>query len=174
MSSNSISTPQFLKRLRNGVAIGIAGGLAEIVVVTLYCAASGASAPDVARHIASAAGFAGASAWAGVAIHLALAAMLGIAIMFAWNPARVNTARAAPLYTALLLTLAAVWAINFFMVLPVLSPEFVTLLPLPVTLASKLMFGCAAAAALRRLFPVRGQNSGSGISGATPQVAAIA
>jgi hypothetical protein len=166
MLSNSISAPPFLRRLRNGVAIGVAGGLAEIVVVSLYCAASGASAPDVARHIASAAGLAGASAWTGVAIHLALAAMLGVAIMFAWNPARVNTARPAPLYVSLLLTLAAVWAINFFMVLPVLSPEFVTLLPLPVTLASKLMFGWAAAAALHWLSTTQEQNMGSGISAA--------
>lgn len=166
MSSNSILAPQFLKRLRNGAVIGIAGGLAEIVVVTLYCAASGASVPDVGRHIAFAAGFEGASAWTGVAIHLALAAMLGIAIMFAWNPARVNPARAAPLYLLLLLTLAAVWAINFFMVLPVLSPEFVTLLPLPVTLASKLMFGWAAAAALHWLSTTQEQNMGSGISAA--------
>jgi ABC-type Na+ efflux pump permease subunit len=166
MSSNAISAPQFLKRLRNGVAIGVAGGLAEIVVVTLYCAASGASEPDVARHIASATGFEGASAWAGLTIHLALAAMLGIAIMFAWNPARVKTAYPAQLYVSFSLTLAAVWAVNFFMVLPVLSPEFVTLLPLSITLASKLMFGWAAAAALLRLSPMREQNMGSGISAA--------
>jgi len=171
MSSNSTSAPQFQKRLRNGVAIGIAGGLAEIVVVTLYCAVTGASALDVGRHIASAVGLDGASAWAGVAIHLALAAALGIAIMFAWNPANGNPARAAPLYASMLLVLAAVWAINFFMVLPMLSPDFVTLLPLPVTLASKLMFGWTAAFALRALSDAQKHKTASGFSGASPQVA---
>jgi hypothetical protein len=171
MSSNSVSALQFQKRLRNGVAIGIAGGLAEIVVVALYCAVAGASAPDVGRHIASAAGLEGASAWAGVAIHMVLAASLGAAIMFAWNPAKGNAARALPLYATMLSMLAGVWAINFFMVLPVLSPEFVTLLPLPVTLASKLMFGWAAAVALRAL---QKRKTAPGLSGASPQVAALA
>jgi hypothetical protein len=46
-------------------------------------------------------------------------------------------------------SLAAVWAINYFVVLPVLSPGFVHLLPYAITLASKLAFGVAAAAALQ-------------------------
>jgi hypothetical protein len=45
--------------------------------------------------------------------------------------------------------LACVWAINFFVVLPLISPAFVTLVPYPVSLVSKLLFGVAAAAVLR-------------------------
>ena len=37
--------------------------------------------------------------------------------------------------------LAAIWAVNFFVVLPVINPAFVALMPLPVTLVSKLLFG---------------------------------
>jgi hypothetical protein len=48
-------------------------------------------------------------------------------------------------------SLAAVWAINFFIVLPVISPGFVHLLPYAITLASKLAFGVAAAAASQLL-----------------------
>ena len=44
--------------------------------------------------------------------------------------------------------LAAVWVINYFIILPVVSPAFVRLLPFAVTLASKLAFGVAAAIAL--------------------------
>ena len=46
--------------------------------------------------------------------------------------------------------LAAVWAINFFVILPVLSPAFVHLVPYSVSLMSKLLFGFAAAETLRR------------------------
>ncbi|HLD13557.1 MAG TPA: hypothetical protein VJB18_02450 [Burkholderiales bacterium] len=39
--------------------------------------------------------------------------------------------------------LAAVWAVNFLVILPVVHPAFVYLLPYPVTLLSKLFFGLA-------------------------------
>jgi hypothetical protein len=171
MSSNSISALQVPKPLRDGVAIGIAGGLAEVLVVTLYCAATGASAPDVARHIASAVGLDGASAGTGLTVHLALAAMLGVALVFAWNLTKGNSLRAVSLYPLMMLALAGVWAINFFIVLPVLSPDFVTLLPLSVTLFSKLMFGSAAAVLLRALSTVGKQGTRPGFIYPAPQVA---
>ena len=46
--------------------------------------------------------------------------------------------------------LAGVWALNFFVVLPIISPAFVHLVPYAVSLTSKLLFGVAAAATLRR------------------------
>jgi hypothetical protein len=151
MSSNLISAPQLPNLLRDGVAVGMAGGLAEVIVVEVYCAATGASATNVARQIASAVGLDGASAWAGLAVHLILAAMLGVALTRAWTMTRQGPARELPLFELTLLMLTIVWAINFFIVLPVLSPGFVTLLPLSVTLVSKLMFGVAAAVTLRAL-----------------------
>mgnify|MGYP001554809963 CR=1 FL=1 len=48
-----------------------------------------------------------------------------------------------------MLALGAVWSFNFLVVLPLLDPGFLVLLPLAVTLASKLLFGVGAAAVLR-------------------------
>jgi hypothetical protein len=42
-----------------------------------------------------------------------------------------------------------VWTCNFMVVLPHLDPDFLVLLPMTVTLASKLLFGVSAAAVLR-------------------------
>ena len=50
----------------------------------------------------------------------------------------------------MLAALAGVWAINFFVVLPIVSPAFVHMVPYAVSLTSKLLFGVAAAAVLRR------------------------
>ena len=170
MSSNSFSdnSVQSAELLRRGVAIGIAGGLAEVVVVSLYSAVAGTSVVDVATNVASAVHLDGTSAWTGLIVHMTLAVVLGIAITFVWNLVRGNSARVVPLYVSMLLMLAAVWAINFFIVLPLLSPSFVTLLPYSVTLVSKLMFGWAAAMTLHALSGAQthkrmGQNSRSQI-----------
>ena len=50
----------------------------------------------------------------------------------------------------MLAALVSVWAVNFFVVLPIISPAFVHLAPYPVSLMSKVLFGLAAAEALRR------------------------
>jgi hypothetical protein len=149
---SAIGPASWLARaLATGLAIGIAGGLAEVAVVALYCDGAEISAAEVARDIAAAAGFGDSSAWTGLLVHMTLAAMLGVAIAFIRSVVGEHSRRATSLYASILLALAAVWAINFFIVLPALSPYFVTLLPLPLTLASKLCFGGAAAFTLRRL-----------------------
>ena len=50
----------------------------------------------------------------------------------------------------MLATLVGVWAVNFFVLLPGISPAFVHLVPYPVSLMSKVLFGLAAAEAFRR------------------------
>ena len=52
----------------------------------------------------------------------------------------------------MLAALVSVWAVNFFVVLPTISPAFVHLAPYSVSLMSKVLFGLAAAEAeaLRR------------------------
>jgi hypothetical protein len=153
MSSASLlkHRPQWSKLLRDGTKIGLAGGLAEVFVVALYSAITGADFANVGRQIAAAVRLDSNSALTGLWVHLALSAGLGIALMFAWSLLRTASARPANLYLPASLTLAAIWAINFFAVLPTLSPAFVTLLPLAVTLASKLMFGLTAAWAMQRM-----------------------
>ncbi len=106
----------------------------------------------VARHVASAVGLDGASAVAGLAVHMGLAVALGIVLSAMVQSLAALSDRA--IWSFMTGSLAAVWAINFFIVLPVVSPGFVHLLPYSITLASKLAFGSAGAAVLQRLRPV--------------------
>jgi hypothetical protein len=137
--------------LSTGLLIGSAGGLAEIVVVWLYSALTGGDAAMVARRVASAVGLDGASAVAGVGIHMGLAMVLGIALSAGLQILGGRRAPNGAIFSFMVGSLAAVWAINYFVVLPAVSPSFVHLLPYAVTLASKLAFGFAAAAALQML-----------------------
>jgi hypothetical protein len=131
--------------------IGLAGGVAEILVVSLYSAFTGGDAAMVARHVASAVGLDGASAAAGVAVHMGLAMALGIVLSAMVQSLAASLDRA--IWAFMMGSLAAVWAINFFVVLPVVSPGFVHLLPYAITLTSKLAFGVAAAAVTQLLRP---------------------
>ena len=124
---------------------GLAGGLAEVVWVALYCAASPLEGTTVANEIALAvrAGFVpdGLLGATGLTVHFALS----LVVAFAFGTGLVHALRRG-LPTAAIVPLAAVvllgvWAFNFFVLLPVLAPAFVTLLPLGVTAASKMLFG---------------------------------
>jgi hypothetical protein len=137
--------------LSAGLLIGLAGGLAEIVVVWLYSALAGGDAAMVARHVASAVGLDGASAVAGVGVHMGLAMVLGIALSAGLQILGDRRARKGAISSFMVGSLAVVWVINYFIVLPAISPNFVHLLPYAVTLASKLAFGFAAAATLQML-----------------------
>jgi hypothetical protein len=144
--------------LRTGLLIGLAGGLAEIVIVSLYSAATGGNAASIARHVASAIGLEGASALTGVLVHMGLAVALGIALCAVVQILSGRLARDTAIFSFMTGSLALVWLINYFVVLPAVSPSFVHLLPYAVTLASKLAFGIAAAATLRLVAPPRDNN----------------
>lgn len=86
--------------------------------------------------------------WLGIAIHMLLAVALGCAFAHAlWRPLARPRGPAATLGLAAL-TLASVWTMNFFVVLPVLNPVFITLIPYPVSFASKMLFALAMAVTL--------------------------
>jgi hypothetical protein len=142
--------------LSTGLSIGLAGGLAEIVVVWSYSALTGGDAAMVARHVASAVGLDGASAAAGVGVHMGLAMALGIALSAGLQILGGRRAPNGAIFSFMVGSLAVVWGINYFVVLPVVSPSFVHLLPYAVALASKLAFGFAAAATLQMLRSFRG------------------
>lgn len=137
--------------LRAGLIIGLAGGLAEIVVIWLYSALTGGDSTMIARHVASAIGLDGASAMVGVLVHMGLAAALGIALNVAFQVVVDRLSRDRAIFSFMVGSLAAVWVVNYFVVLPAVSPSFVHLLPYAITLASKLAFGFAAAATLQML-----------------------
>jgi len=143
-----------LEATRHGVVAGVAGGLAEIAWVTLYAEATGTDPATLARGVTTAAGvsalFPAAPIALGVTIHMALAVTLGIALSFGWRVLSSHRLEIANPHLFMLTALVGVWAVNFFMVLPIISPAFIDLVPYPVSLVSKILFGLAAAEALRR------------------------
>jgi hypothetical protein len=130
-----------------GVLAGLAGGAAEIAWISLYATVTGSDAAAVARAVTDTVGIGATSpAVAGVAVHMAIATMLGMVVAAALAPMRL---RGAGLYAALTGALAVVWAVNFLIVLPLVNPAFVGIVPMAVSFVSKLMFGMAAAACLQ-------------------------
>lgn len=131
---------------------GLGGGLAEVLWVMVYCAFNPLSGSVVAREVtaslfpAFAAGNSGV--WLGIVIHMTLAVALGFAFAHViWKPLARSHGPLAT-FAASALTLATVWTANFFVLLPVLHPVFITLMPYPVTFASKMLFALGLAGIL--------------------------
>ena len=123
--------------------------MAEILWVALYGSLTSLSAGEVARQVTASVFPAAVNlAWApllGVIIHLALS--LALSLVFAWLiwiPVVVYFGVIGALSSAIA-ALIAVWAFNFFILLPVLNPGFIALMPLGVTFVSKVLFGVAMA-----------------------------
>jgi hypothetical protein len=135
--------------LSTGIAAGFAGGVAEIAWIALYAQLSGTDAAAVADGVTislfPALGAHSAAVPLGIALHMGLAVLLGAAIAIALRTfvPRIAGTLLEPL--AVIGTLVAVWATNFFVVLPMINPGFVELVPLGVALTSKVLFGAAAA-----------------------------
>ena len=134
------------------MAAGLAGGLAEVACVGLYSMFTPLSGAEVAREI-TASVFPGlaalpSAALLGVAIHFLLSLLLAAGFVFATARLFTPRRRTADIFVSALVTLAFVWAMNFFIVLPAINPVFVGLMPYTVTLTSKLLFGVAMAAVL--------------------------
>jgi hypothetical protein len=146
---------QQVATLYSGVIAGAAGGSAEIAWVTSYSALTGGDPAMLARGVTTAAGVSAllpaSPIVLGIAVHMTLAVTLGIALAFVWQKVRSSRVGATGPYPFMLAALAGVWAINFFVVLPIVSPAFIHMVPYPISLASKLLFGLAAAAAMQAL-----------------------
>jgi hypothetical protein len=146
-----------------GVLVGAVGGLAEIIWIVFYGALSGSDIAVVARTISTTVGWmvpggsliAGSIGY-GIAIHMIAAIGLGVALTSLWYLLAARRPAAIDEYAFLVGALTIVWLINFFVVLPLMSPVFADLhyafreiVPYHVSLASKLLFGLAGAFALR-------------------------
>jgi hypothetical protein len=129
------------------------GGAVEVVWVSAYCALTGHGAATLARQV-TATLFPALSGGApgvvlGIGIHFALSLLLALAyVRLVWGPHARRWREGAALAAAVG-ALALVWCVNFLLVLPLVNPVFVALLPYPVSLASKLLFGVAMTGALR-------------------------
>ncbi len=159
-----MTTTRRLEIFRQGAFAGAAGGLAEVAWVTLYAGITGGDPAVLARGVTTAAGVSAllpaSPVILDVAVHMTLAVMLGVALSCAWSVLRDYRPGLNNPLPLMIAALAGVWALNFFVVLPIISPAFVHLVPYAVSLASKLLFGVAAAATLRwqdasELQPVR-------------------
>jgi hypothetical protein len=131
---------------------GLAGGIAEAVWVAIYSTFAPLGSSEVLRQIVATASPALAASSAapalGMLMHLSLAIVLAICYgRLVWGPIQHRSG----LFTSMLAGVAAlalVWALNFFVLLPVLNPAFVLLLPYSASLISKLLFGAAMGSVL--------------------------
>lgn len=139
---------QFKSVVKLGVLAGLAGGLAEILWIWLYAALTGVDPAGIARGVSAAIGIETSSVASGIAIHMALAAALGAFLALVLTPLLGQLSGRAGRYAIVLAALALVWAVNFWLVLPRLSPPFVQIVPYEVSLLSKLLFGLSAAMVL--------------------------
>ena len=111
-----------------GSLAGIAGGLAEIVWIWTYAVLTNSDASLVARSVTDTVG-SGQSispVLSGVGIHMGLAAVLGVAVAFALR-SNSDGLHGFKLYGAVTAALATVWVVNFFIVLPLINPQFADL-----------------------------------------------
>jgi hypothetical protein len=143
---------------------GLAGGIAEVAWVANYAAFAHLSSAQVLRQIVATASPTLAATPAapalGMLMHLAFAVALAIFYgRLAWAPSHHRSGLGVSILTGTA-ALAMVWAINFFVLLPVLNPAFVLLMPYSVSLVSKLLFG----AAMSWVLFARGRN----VAGAYP------
>ena len=128
---------------------GLCGGVAEVLWIALYSFLTTLSAGEVARQVTASVFPAAANlAWApvlGVIIHLVLSLALGLVFAWLiWIPVARHVGAVGALSSAIA-ALIAVWAFNFFILLPALNPGFIALMPLSVTFVSKVLFGVAMA-----------------------------
>ena len=146
------------------LAAGVVGGMAEVLWIATAAMMLGANSWAISREVATTVvpGLAASSLapWVGLLIHFLLSIALATVLV------RVLSHRlgAATLFLAALVALAAVWAFNFLVLLPLINPAFVSLLPHPVTLISKLLFGAAMASVL----VLQAGHDRSTLSGETP------
>jgi len=136
-----------------GTIAGLAGGAAEVSWIAIYANLSGSQAATVARGITQTVFpllvAPEAAIPLGIAIHMGLAIALGIAISIL---VRTHLAPSLPAVfepVAVVGLLVGIWGINFFLILPTITPAFVTLVPYTTSLISKILFGAAAALVFR-------------------------
>lgn len=125
---------------------GTLGGLAEVIWISLYSLMTSTQLSDIGRAVSAtvyppsiefylAPGL-------GLLIHMVLSVLLAFGFgSLLWPIIERAFHSRATAMIASIVTLAVVWKINFFLLLPVWNPEFIALLPMTVTFTSKILFG---------------------------------
>ena len=127
------------------VFAGFCGGMAEIMWIAGYSLFSHIEPSNIASSI-SQTFFSNSidpqiAPLVGVAIHLFLSGLLALGFGLSVLPFIQRLSNKYSTLIVSVVTLAVVWKINFFVLLPIWNPEFINLLPLHISLLSKLLFG---------------------------------
>jgi hypothetical protein len=148
-SSALVRNPSAATAWSTGAVAGLAGGAAEIVWIMLFEHLTGGEAAVVARGVTGSIfrqlESASLAIPLGIMIHMGLAILLGITIAIllrSWMPRLGGTALEP---VVIIVMLIAIWATNFFLILPAVNPAFVAVIPYAASLVSKVLFGAAAA-----------------------------
>lgn len=150
-----------------GSLAGLVGGAAEIVWISIAYMFGGTSPVGVARAIAGTLGHSSTSATStalmGASIHLALAGLLGGVMYMVWIRLLKPSKSRVSIMVFSIATLVAVWAINFYLVLPNLDPGFIVKVPVVTGLISKLSFAVAFCASIWATEPRKRMRAASAI-----------
>ena len=159
MNYYNYSSSDIFRSLCPIVIAGVAGGLAEILSIAFYGIFSAVDLVEVARQVSVTMIPATADATYAPALGLLIHLLLSIALAatFSYTALSPLYRRFGPqgVFLGSLLTLALVWKMNFFLVLPLINASFISVIPLFVTLISKLSFGAAMAAVLVTMRPMQ-------------------
>lgn len=127
------------------ILAGFCGGMAEVIWIGFYSLFNDPELSNIASAISQTISLNNLNSQIapliGLIIHLCLSVLLAIAFGFTVLPFIQRLSNNFSTLIASLITLTIVWKINFFILLPVWNPDFINLLPLHVTLLSKLLFG---------------------------------
>ncbi len=148
------------RALAAGGAAGIVGGLAEVAFMGVYCFVAGINAAEILRLITFTffdvgVAFGANGHWAGLLIHFGLSLAIGLCFgLFA----RIAFGDDFSYFRALVwgvMALAAIWAMNFYILLPMYNGVFVMFVRPEAAFFSKLSFGVTLALSMRLACPRR-------------------
>lgn len=155
MTTEAVVSPRigiFSRTWQSGLLAGIAGGATEIVWILFYSQLTGSDASAVASGVTNSLlpGLAGSSMVVplGIIVHMFLAALLGVTIAALLRSVTPGIRGTLTESVVVMSILAAVWATNYFMILPIINPAFIGTVPHGIALVSKVLFGMAAASVL--------------------------
>ena len=142
------------KALAAGAVAGLAGGLAEVVFMGGYGSITGLDPSEILRLITvtffdSSVAFGPSGLWAGLLIHFALSLAIGLSFGFFARYALKGSFSYSKALAWGSLTLTAIWACNFFVILPVYNAAFIELVSPGAAFFSKLSFGVVLALGVR-------------------------
>lgn len=129
------------------ILAGLAGGFAEILWIGAISPMMAFDGAAVAREITASLvpGLREStySIFTGIGIHLVLSVLLAVIYFYTINRLTINRFGLTGQLISGILTLVVIWAVNFFVVLPLLNPAFVELLAYGPSLISKILFAVA-------------------------------